>query len=167
MLESAALVEMQVRLEQAGYKTQSEEGVECCYSKQTKFWVNDPDGCLWELYVLHGDADEHDDHSPSRTGGMVGNSTFRGQIGGAHSDGGSSSQGSGDGGLQVTIGPSVAPAKATRREPIVYQHIIMQPLPERINAADGTLDDVQLQGTLNRRDDPESVRAFLRDAFRA
>src|SRR4249920_816438 len=36
--DSARLVEMQRRLELAGIRTQREEGVECCYSRQTKFW---------------------------------------------------------------------------------------------------------------------------------
>jgi catechol 2,3-dioxygenase-like lactoylglutathione lyase family enzyme len=55
--DSAALVEVQRRLEAAGIRTQREEGVECCYAKQTKFWVHDPDGGLWEFYVLEGDID--------------------------------------------------------------------------------------------------------------
>jgi catechol 2,3-dioxygenase-like lactoylglutathione lyase family enzyme len=55
---SAALVEAQRRLEVAGFKTQREEGVECCYSRQTKFWVNDPDGGLWEFYILEGDIEQ-------------------------------------------------------------------------------------------------------------
>jgi catechol 2,3-dioxygenase-like lactoylglutathione lyase family enzyme len=54
---SAALVDAQRRLELAGFQTQREEGVECCYSRQTKFWVNDPDGGLWEFYVLEGDLE--------------------------------------------------------------------------------------------------------------
>lgn len=54
---SPALVEAQRRLELAGFQTQREEGVECCYSRQTKFWVNDPDGGLWEFYVLEGDIE--------------------------------------------------------------------------------------------------------------
>ncbi len=54
---SAALVEAQGRLELAGIHTEREEGVECCYARQTKFWVNDPDGGLWEFYVLDGDID--------------------------------------------------------------------------------------------------------------
>ncbi|HEV3024944.1 MAG TPA: ArsI/CadI family heavy metal resistance metalloenzyme [Pirellulales bacterium] len=54
---SAALVEAQRRLEAAGISTQREEGVECCYARQTKFWVHDPDGTLWEIYVLEGDID--------------------------------------------------------------------------------------------------------------
>src|SRR5262249_54498170 len=54
---SAKLVEAQCRLELAGIPTQREEGVECCYARQTKFWANDPDGGLWEFYVLEGDID--------------------------------------------------------------------------------------------------------------
>ena len=46
---SPALVEAQRRLELAGFQTQREEGVECCYSRQTKFWAHDPDGGLWEF----------------------------------------------------------------------------------------------------------------------
>jgi catechol 2,3-dioxygenase-like lactoylglutathione lyase family enzyme len=55
--DSAALVEAQRRLEAAGITTQREEGVECCYARQTKFWVTDPDGTLWEIYVFEGDID--------------------------------------------------------------------------------------------------------------
>lgn len=55
--DSAALVEIQQRFEAAGTATQREEGVECCYALQTKFWVSDPDQNLWELYILHEDLD--------------------------------------------------------------------------------------------------------------
>lgn len=57
MPDSAALVEVQRRLEQAGISTIREEGVECCYSRQTKFWVHDPDGNMWEVYTLDEDID--------------------------------------------------------------------------------------------------------------
>jgi hypothetical protein len=57
LLNSAALVDVQRRLELAGYGTLREDGVECCYAKQTKFWVQDPDGVMWELYVLEGDIE--------------------------------------------------------------------------------------------------------------
>ena len=50
-----ALVAMQERLERAGMPTKREDGVECCYAKQTKFWAHDPDGNLWEVYTLDGD----------------------------------------------------------------------------------------------------------------
>lgn len=70
---TADLLKAQERIEAAGISTQREEGVECCYAKQTKFWVHDPDQRLWEFYVLEGDL-EH------RGGGqtleqMVGDST--------------------------------------------------------------------------------------------
>ena len=45
------------RLERAGVHSQREEGVECCYARQTKFWVTDPDKTLWEIYTLDGDID--------------------------------------------------------------------------------------------------------------
>jgi catechol 2,3-dioxygenase-like lactoylglutathione lyase family enzyme len=54
---SAELAALQRRLETAGISTQSQEGVACCYSRQTKFWVTSPDGVLWELYILEGDLD--------------------------------------------------------------------------------------------------------------
>src|SRR5580704_11415286 len=38
MPDSTALVAMQARLERAGIHTHREEGVECCYARQTKFW---------------------------------------------------------------------------------------------------------------------------------
>jgi catechol 2,3-dioxygenase-like lactoylglutathione lyase family enzyme len=53
--DSAALVEVQRRLEEAGVATQRQEGVECCYARQTKFWVADPDRTLWEVYTLDED----------------------------------------------------------------------------------------------------------------
>jgi catechol 2,3-dioxygenase-like lactoylglutathione lyase family enzyme len=51
------LVAMQERLERAGLQTKREDGVECCYARQTKFWAHDPDGNLWEVYTLDGDID--------------------------------------------------------------------------------------------------------------
>jgi catechol 2,3-dioxygenase-like lactoylglutathione lyase family enzyme len=57
LTSSEELVDLQRRLESAGISTQRQEGVECCYAKQTKFWVTDPDGALWELYVLEGDIE--------------------------------------------------------------------------------------------------------------
>ncbi len=53
------LVDVQRRLEKAGYRTRRQDGVECCYARQTKFWVTDPDGSLWEIYVLEEDIDHH------------------------------------------------------------------------------------------------------------
>src|ERR1051326_8640675 len=33
--------------------TKEELGTNCCYAKQDKFWVNDPDGVQWEVYYFH------------------------------------------------------------------------------------------------------------------
>jgi catechol 2,3-dioxygenase-like lactoylglutathione lyase family enzyme len=57
MPDAASLVAMQERLERAGVRSRREEGVECCYARQTKFWVYDPDGTLWEVYTLDEDID--------------------------------------------------------------------------------------------------------------
>lgn len=65
LLSSEELVAIQMRLEEAGHKTLREDGVACCYSRQTKFWVRDPDGVLLELYIFHEDTDDHGDgHAP-------------------------------------------------------------------------------------------------------
>ncbi|MBM3966678.1 MAG: hypothetical protein FJ308_16670 [Planctomycetes bacterium] len=53
------LVAAQERLERCGIRSQREEGVECCYAKQTKFWVHDPDNTLWEFYTLDDDSLDH------------------------------------------------------------------------------------------------------------
>jgi catechol 2,3-dioxygenase-like lactoylglutathione lyase family enzyme len=59
--DAKSLVAMQERLERAGIRTRREEGVECCYAKQTKFWAHDPDGTLWEVYTFEGDIDHRGD----------------------------------------------------------------------------------------------------------
>jgi catechol 2,3-dioxygenase-like lactoylglutathione lyase family enzyme len=61
MPDSAALVEVQRRLELSGISTRREEGVECCYARQTKFWVHDPDGNMWEVYTLEEDLEHRGD----------------------------------------------------------------------------------------------------------
>lgn len=50
------------RLEGAGLVTFSEENVTCCYAKQDKIWVRDPDGNAWEVYSLLDDLDEDVGH---------------------------------------------------------------------------------------------------------
>lgn len=55
--DSESLMAVQHRLEAAGIATQREEGVECCYALQTKFWVPDADANLWEVYTLQQDLE--------------------------------------------------------------------------------------------------------------
>jgi predicted enzyme related to lactoylglutathione lyase len=49
-----------LRLQKAGLATFAEMDTNCCYAKQDKIWVHDPDGTPWELFATHGDAEEGD-----------------------------------------------------------------------------------------------------------
>lgn len=48
-----------------GLIAKKEMGTNCCYAKQDKFWVNDPDGVQWEVYYFHEDAEFNDPHYES------------------------------------------------------------------------------------------------------
>jgi len=41
-----------------GFTTFEEQGVECCYAKQDKVWINDPDGRGWEFYTVLTDSQQ-------------------------------------------------------------------------------------------------------------
>ena len=111
LADSASLVAMQERLEQAGIRSQREEGVECCYARQTKFWVTDPDRTLWEIYTFEGDIEHR--------------------------------------GEGQSLEAMVPDASARPEGPIVWEHLMLDPVPERIPLADRTADEVRLRGTLN------------------
>src|SRR3954469_1132370 len=50
------------RCKEAGLKTFTEENTSCCYALQDKVWTEDPDGNMWEVFVVKGDAATmHDD----------------------------------------------------------------------------------------------------------
>ena len=51
------------RLEDAGYKTLDESNTICCYALQDKFWVSDPSGYRWEVYILKADTEHENDAS--------------------------------------------------------------------------------------------------------
>jgi lactoylglutathione lyase len=52
------------RVQAAGLPVREEFGVDCCHANQDKFWVQDPDGVDWEVYVLNHDLE---DESPAVT----------------------------------------------------------------------------------------------------
>jgi catechol 2,3-dioxygenase-like lactoylglutathione lyase family enzyme len=54
-----------LRLQRAGLATFDEMDTTCCYAKQDKIWVRDPDGTPWELFTTHGDAERRGDGSPA------------------------------------------------------------------------------------------------------
>jgi catechol 2,3-dioxygenase-like lactoylglutathione lyase family enzyme len=41
------------RLEQEGLIERVEENVACCYARQDKVWLSDPDGNAWEIFTVH------------------------------------------------------------------------------------------------------------------
>jgi catechol 2,3-dioxygenase-like lactoylglutathione lyase family enzyme len=47
---------VQARLKAVGARIGEQDDVKCCYARQTKLWITDPDETLWEVYVLHEDV---------------------------------------------------------------------------------------------------------------
>jgi catechol 2,3-dioxygenase-like lactoylglutathione lyase family enzyme len=47
---------VQERLKAVGARIGEQDDVKCCYARQTKLWITDPDETLWEVYVLHEDV---------------------------------------------------------------------------------------------------------------
>ncbi len=47
-----------LRLQQAGLATFDEMDTTCCYARQDKIWVRDPDGTPWEVFATHEDTEE-------------------------------------------------------------------------------------------------------------
>lgn len=45
------------RLKVEGLEVTGEGETTCCYARQDKGWVHDPDNAPWELYTVLGDAD--------------------------------------------------------------------------------------------------------------
>ena len=49
------------RLVSAGLAAFDEMDTTCCYARQDKIWVRDPDGTPWEVFASHEDTDEAGD----------------------------------------------------------------------------------------------------------
>ena len=65
----ADVAEARARLQAAGLATFDETDTTCCYAKQDKIWVHDPDGNEWEVYVLTDDL--LDDHEHDHAGSLL------------------------------------------------------------------------------------------------
>jgi catechol 2,3-dioxygenase-like lactoylglutathione lyase family enzyme len=126
--DSATLVAMQERLERAGIRSQREEGVECCYARQTKFWVTDPDKTLWEVYTLEEDIDHR--------------------------------------GAGQTLEAMIPEPAARPGEPVVWEHRLGSPVPERAPFESGSVDEVRLRGSLNVPLPAEAQRTLMAEAAR-
>jgi catechol 2,3-dioxygenase-like lactoylglutathione lyase family enzyme len=69
--DAAAVWAARDRLEAAGIPTRSQTDTRGCYAVQTKVWATDPDGALWEVYVLMEDI-PHGDVTGTAPGGDLG-----------------------------------------------------------------------------------------------
>jgi catechol 2,3-dioxygenase-like lactoylglutathione lyase family enzyme len=65
MATTDEVLSVKARLQAAGLATFDEMDTTCCYAKQDKIWVHDPDGNAWEVYTLTDDLlDDHEhDHA--------------------------------------------------------------------------------------------------------
>lgn len=146
---AAALVDSQRRLEMAGFKTQREEGVECCYSKQTKFWINDPDGNLWEFYTLEEDIEHRGagqvplQESPAKPVLPVSPTVLQPIVMNCCNTDGKAD-------------PCPPPQVATK--PLVFEHFLGDP---RRPAPDALYETMKLRGTFNQADAVESMGHWL------
>ena len=52
------VVREMTRIKAAGLPVREEFSVDCCHANQDKFWVQDPDGVEWEVYVLNYDLED-------------------------------------------------------------------------------------------------------------
>ena len=58
-VENAEVVRRELgRVKSEGLPVREEMGVNCCHANQDKFWVEDPDGVEWEVYVLNHDIED-------------------------------------------------------------------------------------------------------------
>jgi predicted enzyme related to lactoylglutathione lyase len=46
-----------LRLQKAGLAAFEELDTTCCYARQDKIWVHDPDGTPWEVFAVHEDVE--------------------------------------------------------------------------------------------------------------
>ena len=54
--DAATVAAMDERLRSLGLETTPETDVTCCYARQDKTWVTDPDGHAWEFFYVKADA---------------------------------------------------------------------------------------------------------------
>lgn len=135
--DTASLVELQRRLELAGLRSEREEGVECCYAKQTKFWLHSPDGMLLEFYVLQGDISH-------RGAGQVPEKV----AGNGHAT-------------------TAAEQKTSVPLSNSWEHRMTEPFPATLPYADGALAEIRLRGTFNTPDGEARRNDILAESKRA
>jgi len=151
------ILEIAARLNAAGLEPQFIEDVECCYSRQSKVVLNDPDGNLLEFYVLKSDVEsqkpnqacstsslssEISESSDSKPVGVVARATA--------------------GVLKAASGVLNAAGRVTR----TADHMIGTAVPATLGS-DDTLEAVRLRGTFNIQEQKKDPLPVLKKAFEA
>jgi catechol 2,3-dioxygenase-like lactoylglutathione lyase family enzyme len=132
----------QERLAAAGICTQDQNGTVCGYAKQDKFWVTDPDGNFWEVYLIEEDVDPV---------------TIRRSI-----------DGKGNEWRAGGVSPPLEEETAGSRPPLaVWEHYVAEPVVKAIPHADDSLDEARLTGTFNAALDDATLARVAREVFRA
>jgi catechol 2,3-dioxygenase-like lactoylglutathione lyase family enzyme len=141
------LVDLQRRLEIAGLGSIREEGVECCYARQTKFWIQDPDKTLWEFYVLESDSgDCAGDRRHPETLALA---------------------------SRVELQPEPATARSASAlpasdasAPVDWEHRLGSPFPQPLPFPEQSLSEIRLRGSFNVPCEPATRRAMLTECLR-
>ncbi len=144
--DAEQLVDLQRRLELSGLSSIREEGVECCYSRQTKFWIQDPDKTLWEFYVLESDSDCANNREASPPVVSLDPRRLRTD---SHPVVAESTQPAGE-----------LPASAD------WEHRLGSPFPRPLSFEEQTLNEIRLRGTFNIPWEPAIRDAMLVDCVR-
>jgi catechol 2,3-dioxygenase-like lactoylglutathione lyase family enzyme len=135
------LLDLQRRLEIAGLSSIREEGVECCYARQTKFWIQDPDKTLWEFYVLDSDRDCASDSPHPETVAISSPRQQRGQA------------------APTSLHVAEVP-------PVDWEHRLGSPFPQPLPFEDQSLSEIRLRGTFNVPCEPATRRVMLEECLR-
>jgi catechol 2,3-dioxygenase-like lactoylglutathione lyase family enzyme len=69
---TADVLDAKERLVAAGLAAFDEMDTTCCYARQDKIWVRDPDGTPWEVFATHADVEEADDVEEHRADATAG-----------------------------------------------------------------------------------------------
>jgi catechol 2,3-dioxygenase-like lactoylglutathione lyase family enzyme len=155
---SEELVALQRRLEEAGVSTLREDGVECCYAKQTKFWLQDPDGNLWEFYVLESDIENRGEGSVP----LVGEAHHRPSPNDAAANDALPIAGE-----EACCAGGACDASPAAKPRITVRHFLGQPVDSLASAAASSAQEVFLQGSSNGAISEADERRLLALAFTA
>jgi catechol 2,3-dioxygenase-like lactoylglutathione lyase family enzyme len=156
------LVELQRRLEIAGLGSIREEGVECCYARQTKFWIQDPDKTLWEFYVLEADSDCAGERVAPKAVVALDRMPTRAAALPASSESARSRRNSPD-----CDSPAVDSPAWDSPSAVDWEHRLGSPLPRPLPFPAQSLKEIRLRGTFNVPCEPETRRALLAECLTA